>query len=472
MPKIKLTPELRKIILKEKRKSPHIGVREIAAILADKYKAKLSKSLIHNLLKNKGLKDKPGRKSGPSFQGRKVEPCGFLLLRALDSQVGLLDYLAERLETNFSELNPERLKKIITLASFSFFHAKTEKTNLRKTGLLRLAGIYQISKKELELFNQTILAKQPVVNLDGLKKELEPVSAIKFIFKNGSFGFSDGRLATFWDKPQALESFSSPLRVVRQKIQNMLAQKVLLIGYTKSFNYLSATAFNFLRGLNSGLTALEFLGPAGKALDRLKLSPNSISLIFGYSPQLFMPPATHQGPHKFKRFFHEEVGELFLAKQPAAFRLEGTTITLSHIQIKNNLNSSVFWGLLGNASLRELSSISRYFYLWPYLSDDFFKETEMMAQIQKVSRPNGLNFAKMLPQKVVFTQPIDFIRVGQILSLLFKETVQGWEPKEKAGNFSRGKNYVKITLRQAPPALKRAFNQAVFEIDGRPAFIG
>src|SRR3989338_4861184 len=119
MPKIKLTGELKKIILKEKRKFSRLGVRKIAAILADKYKTSLSKSSIHNLLKNKGLKYKPGRKTRPSFQGKKVEPCGFLFLRALDAHVGLLDYLTKNLKANFPGLSQERLKKIITLASFA-----------------------------------------------------------------------------------------------------------------------------------------------------------------------------------------------------------------------------------------------------------------------------------------------------------------------------------------------------------------
>ncbi|MBU1113485.1 MAG: hypothetical protein KKH93_06415 [Candidatus Omnitrophica bacterium] len=477
MPKKKLTPELKRAILKAKKKFSGSGVRELAVILADQYKINLSKSLIHKVLKEKGLKEKPGRKNqSEAFQARKVESCGLMLLRALDSQVGLFDYLTEKLKVYFKDFNPEQLKKIITLASLSFFIDKKLKISLSREGFLRLVGLRQISGKSVDYFNQVLLAKRPVVSLEGLKNQLRPASAVRFIFKNGSQGFSDGRLATFWDKPQKSEAFSSSLRVLRQRFKKMLENKVLIIGYTKSFNYLSATAFNFIRGLKSGLTAVELLGPAGEVLDRLKVTNPLVYLVFGYSPQLFMPPVVSQKPQRFKRFLHGELGELFLTTSPAAFRLtqEGITINLNNFRIKSSLNSSVFWGVLGFFPSGDKkfipASLNRYFYWWPYIYDDFFKETELV-QGKGSSKPAKPDLSKMLPQKVVFTQTIDFIRVGQILSILFKETVQGWEPKGKTGNFSLCKDCLRITLKQAPRALKKAFNQAAFELEGRPVFL-
>ena len=78
---------------------------------------------------------------------------------------------------------------------------------------------------------------------------------------------------------------------------------------------------------------------------------------------------------------------------------------------------------------------------------------------------------KMLPNSFVFKDVIDFNRVGQILSVIFKEIIWGWEPKNKEGNFVIGKDYLRISFKKIPKELKKRFNNRCFYLDGRRALI-
>ena len=79
--------------------------------------------------------------------------------------------------------------------------------------------------------------------------------------------------------------------------------------------------------------------------------------------------------------------------------------------------------------------------------------------------------AKMLPKNLIFKDLFDFARVGQILSVMFKEMVWGWEPKNKEGNFAIGKDYIRINLKNMPVQAKKRFNDGRFYLDQRRAFI-
>ncbi|MFA6282306.1 MAG: helix-turn-helix domain-containing protein, partial [Candidatus Omnitrophota bacterium] len=60
--RISITSNLKKIILQETKKNPHLGVRGISKILKEKHQTDISKSAVNALLKAKGIKVNKGRK--------------------------------------------------------------------------------------------------------------------------------------------------------------------------------------------------------------------------------------------------------------------------------------------------------------------------------------------------------------------------------------------------------------------------
>ena len=57
----KVTKDIGKIILRERRKNPLLGCRKLSRLLADKHGLKLSKSLINKFFKSRGFQEKKGR---------------------------------------------------------------------------------------------------------------------------------------------------------------------------------------------------------------------------------------------------------------------------------------------------------------------------------------------------------------------------------------------------------------------------
>ena len=109
--------------------------------------------------------------------------------------------------------------------------------------------------------------------------------------------------------------------------------------------------------------------------------------------------------------------------------------------------------------------------MWRYVNDDFFKDMEAIQKAVFDSEKKRTPLSKMLPQRLQFTGLADCSRISQILSVLFKEVVFGWEPKGKRGTFRLGKEAVYIALEGAPLELKKNFNRSGFTFAKKPAVL-
>ena len=73
----------------------------------------------------------------------------------------------------------------------------------------------------------------------------------------------------------------------------------------------------------------------------------------------------------------------------------------------------------------------------------------------------------MLPQKLKFSQPLDFARVTLMLSILFKEVVSGFEPRGKRGNFTFTKDAILVSIKTASKSFKKRFNTTCFYVEDK-----
>ncbi|MFH1939857.1 MAG: hypothetical protein ABIK21_06915, partial [bacterium] len=183
---------LRKLVLKEKRKSPYLGVRAVAGLLKEKYRVDISKSAVHSILSSQGIKEKKGRKQSLlMYRKQEIEILGLLLLRCIDSEVGLFEHIAGELGVYFAKVEQNLLKKIIMLVSFSSFC----KEDPRKKCFLRMVGLYTFPSRKVDYFSKRIRDCKPAINLQGLRKNLNLVSTVKFYFENNDVGYCDGRFS-------------------------------------------------------------------------------------------------------------------------------------------------------------------------------------------------------------------------------------------------------------------------------------
>ena len=476
MPKKALSSSLKRIVLREKKKNPYLGVRALSELLAKNKDISISKSAVHKILKAKGIKGKKGPKKALSlYKAREIKDCGLFLLRCIDSQIGLFDHLAEELKVYFPRISKDYLEKLIILATLSSF-AGRELEN--KEAFLRLAGIERLSMHKLKYFKQKLSQYKPTIELKPIKKRTKLVSTIKFYFRNGYCGYCDAKMSTFWEGVCGLDYFSLSLPAARERIDEMLKDKLIVIGYTKSFNYLSPLVFNFIKAIDSGLKKIEFLDKKAKVLDEIEVSSNKVNLLVGYYPQILSKGMNFlETGKRFKVFSAEEIGEFLLTNISTEFLQlkENERVILSNVLIKRKIASFPQWGFFTTRDLAKkgvkLSVLAKkYLYLWPYMEKNFLEEMEIIEK-SLFNPKKTIDLGEMLPNRLCFNSIYDFSRVGQILSVMFKELIWGWEPKEKKGDFTKAKFYIKISLKGVPAQLKKKINNACFYIDKKRIFL-
>jgi len=464
----KIPNNIRKIIAKERAKFPELGVRTLAKALKEKYNLNISKSTIQRVLKSK---EQP--KTTPPHKTKEVDECGLILLKSLDYQIGLFDYLSSSLETYLPEIDKAFLKKLLTLRTLSTLAGVSSQQALKKQGLLRLAGLSGFPSGKIKYCEKTLAQRKPVIDLTSLKQKLRFISTLKFHFSNGSIGYCDAKMSTFWDGPCDLKYFFLPLKAVLARINNMIKSRVLIVGYTKSFDYLSRPIFDFLKGAESGLEKISLLGIEGEVLDEISLSLPKIDLILGHYPKLLEKGAIPLDNNlKLRRVGWRELGELYYSNALTEFLLPlaKERATLTNILMKKRPDSPPAWGLIitPGLNLKSAALIKKYLYLWPNINQIFIEEMVIIEESLFSAKKESNYLLKMLPSKLAFGRPMVFFLIGQILSAMFKEMIWGWEAKEKTGDFVTGKDYIGIFFKkQIPARLKINFNKACLYLDSK-----
>jgi len=479
MAKKKVTPALRKLVLQERRKAPYLGVRPLSELLANKHKISLSKSAINKILASSGLKDKKGpKKSLLIYKAKGLAHCGLFLLRCLDYQVGIFDYLSQELKEYFPKISKDLLKRLIILSSFSSLINEEPEKSAKREGFLRLAGLGHFPARKLDYFKRQLSQHKPKVDLRPLKKSLISVSTIKIFFNNGYRGHFDAKMSTFWSGPCKTEQFFLPLRAATKLIEQMIEDKTIILGYTKSFGYLSPLTFDFLKAMDKGIKQIEFLDERGKVLKELKVNLPKACFFIGYYPEILNKGVVSIGkPKRFKSFFWEGVGEFQCASSLTRFSQpqRKQELMLNNVLIKQGISSLPSWGLLtgsiSSKKARVASFLKKYLYLWPNAEKSFIDDMRVIEKSLFTPPKDKGYLAKMLPNGLVFKDLLDFARVGQILSVIFKEMIWGWEPKNKEGDFAIGKDYLRISLKKIPREVKKRFNNGRFYLDGKRVFL-
>jgi hypothetical protein len=478
MPRKRIPSTTRNIVIRQYKLVPFCGVRELSLKLKKDHGIVISKSSISNILKNKGLKQTLGRKEArPRYLSSQYAECGLFLLRALDSHLGLIENIALQISPIFSGLSKETLKKILIFIAFSQFCGKDFKKSRSIKDFLRLSGFSRAPVNSLNYFHETLIKHKLVVDLSSVIANTQLVSTVKFVFNNGSVGFSDAQLTTFWDDCCRFERFFSPIKSVILKLSRMIKDKVFIIGYTKSFGFLSPTTSVFIKGVSSGIKRIEIMDTQGKSILEIPLKNSNISFLFGYSPRILDDGIKHvSGSNRIRKVSTEKGFEFYgkISQVRIAESNSKNYLFLSNTVITDNTTARFNWGIFSTAPKSRsnfLFYIRRYLYVWKYVSDDFFKDMEAIEKSAFGHEEKCSNVSRMLPKKLVLCELKDFAKIGQILSILFKEIVGPWEPKAKKGSWRVHKEAIYVHLDKIPEHVKKSFNKSSFCMGKKPIII-
>ena len=215
MPKKRIDLLLRRIVLQEKRRAPHLGVRPLSELLKKKHKITISKSAVSKIIVSSGLKEKKGRKKSLLiYKSKGLTHCGLFLLHCLDHYIDIFDYLTQELKEYFPKINEKLVRQLIVLASFSSLINEKPRDSVKREGFLRLAGLNHFPARKVDYFSYQLSQYKPKIDLMPLKRNLVPISTIKIYFNNGHCSYLDAKMSTLWNGPCKLEQYFLPLELL------------------------------------------------------------------------------------------------------------------------------------------------------------------------------------------------------------------------------------------------------------------
>ncbi len=475
--KKKIDARLKKLVLNQHRNNPNLGVRKLSDLLEKKYGVLLSKSSVHSVLQAKGAKLKKGRKEAKlAYEKNSIPEAGLLLLRCIDSQIGFFEYVSDELNIYTPKLKKELLKKFIILASLAFLSAEKPNTAARKKSYLRLAGLYRFPVKKFNYFKKQIVRYQPTLELKLLHKNLTIISGIKIIFIDRSYIFSDAKMTTLWDSVPKIEYFFSSLQDAKNRVMKMAKEGLFIFGYTKSWGHLSTLVFKLIKGQKQRIAAVQFLDTKAKVVEKIEMKKKT-DFILGYYPKGVSKGLNFPKKQKRYKCIHlTPLGTYYLLDLSIEFiqNIDNERIISNNVLIRDKNYGLPNWGLI--TSYQKITKtllkdiINSYLYLWPDREESFFAGTKAIEQSFFNKDAQKKEIMGILPHKLSFSQLTDFSRVGQLLSILCKELVEGFEPKRKRGFIENGNDYLLVVLDKIAAKTKKRLNKQAFFVDGKRVF--
>ena len=455
----KLNSFIKKIILKEKKKNPHLGVRKLKILLEKKYNLSVSKSSIHNLLKRKNY-SKVASQSLLYLKSKIKYPI-LIILSSIDSYFDIYSNIKEELKFYFPLLEEEILKGIIKFLSFSSFIGGTLKNNLKNRGLLNILEVKNLSQKNLNYFLEKIDKYKPLVSLEKTINNMEPVSTIKFYSPKG-ICFCDARFFTFWDSLCNIEYFFSYLFSTKKILEDMIKNKIFMCYYTKSFECLSPLFFNFIDCLSSGIRNVDFLDISGRVLERFELNDIKFSFFIGYYPKALEYRLVKESD--FKRVFSLD-GDIYYSYNLSKFKIkDNREVVFKNILLRKK---TIRWGIITNIENNLEVIIKKYLTLWPYLDEGFTRDLKIIESY--ILKNTDKTKEKLILQNLAFKIPYDFIKIIDILYRFLRENIGDLEAK--TGELIICKNFYKFIIPNLSSSFKNSFNNFYFYYKNKRIFL-
>jgi len=474
MARAKIKSGVRQLVLRECRRNPHSGVRELAKQLAARHNIILSKSAIHNIISAKGLSGGKGRKQDALlYKQKEIDGADFVMLRALDSSLGIFDCLGRELSDQFPGLTPELIARLSALAGFCAFSRKDLLERLRSRTGPGIAGLSGLSPAKAEYFLKRLSELKPEVNFLGAADNLKVVTSAKFYFSGGQVIFCDAAFSTFWTRPCPVPGFYLPLKAARQRVEQMLDKKMIMVQYTKSFDCLSPLVFSFIRGLGEGVAKVELLGLKQEVLAKYEPVNLKPSFLIGYCPRLISRALVPLGKPTRAKKLSLESGDYFYSSLYARyFQLpDKKGLVLDNVLLSRRRGGLAGWAILTDRREKIGVFLERYLGTWPELDSGFAKELETLGDFftRPVGRHQG-ETVKMEPQ--VFQSEKDFIRLVEILMAQFKCRFGEFRFSGQKGVLISGKYSFRLQIKKVLPELKKSFNHSRFTLDGKRIYLG
>jgi hypothetical protein len=282
----KLKPQIKDFILAQKQANAQLSCRKLSALINEKFQIKVSKSHINEIIKQKGLSSRVGRKPKPKRGIIEAEGLGAYILKSADSLIGGTGAIAESLTKYLTEK-----VDLLSLAETLIYLPLFEDQIRPDSGLWNLTG-KQFKDKEtvlsyLEQLQQVTLLNDTVIQT--FTSLLGEVLFLRIVFSDNSSFSIDGQLRTLWSSPNIPYDFSITPYNIKSYINKFAKDEQALVLFTApGYDLFPTNWLDFLLKCNSAdkkITEIGLMGINAKEKEKITFStPKSCNIIFGLWP--------------------------------------------------------------------------------------------------------------------------------------------------------------------------------------------
>lgn len=405
----KLKPEVVKFLINKKQSSPDISCRKLALEISKKFAIKLCKSSINNILKKEKLSSPVGRRPKLEIAVEdKIEFGGFLIFKAIDSQLEISKTAAQVLVNISAEFSRDLLNDVEIvfqglLIYKSIFNVTLDFTKCYNNKLIWIILGKRPSKAIYYRVIKAIQGSQLFVEelVREIKNRLKLISSFRFQLVDNSIFFIDTQFQSIWQFSPQNNQFYSTYYKSNSYINEFISYaKVISIFNIQDTNILSPNILNFILALDyqsasKNIKKIEVFDSEDHLIEsKSVIRPEKRFFLLGFWPwQLEIISEWERRPAKEKFSwpelgigFYYQIEELLIPKH-----LVEQEVRINAILLKNSPLSPVRIGILTNLPKdiihNYLSYKELYHWVWP---EDRYKDFTKKLNAQGPKEPTSI----------------------------------------------------------------------------------
>ncbi len=393
MRKSKITPDIKKVILKEAGKNPLLGCRKLSALLYSKYKIRFSKSAVNHLLVSSGKGRRPGRKEEIiPFKSKLLDNAGLVFVKKAFYDSGIGRIISDYISVYKDVFSFKKALSLYELCIYAAFLREEPEDIFRNDVVFKLLGLKQnLSLKEIKRFKQGGKERSGVFFRDNsfLNKGLQQVSALEMVFHQGKASvFLDPQLKSVWSFSEDIPSvFSLSLSRARENLNWCMRKNLWVIEGFSYFSGFPPAMRRLFRAFPWRVSCIKVWGQKKELLDTIEVKLlKEFKFIIGFIPQAsFFSQGkilhrTKACQYSLPYLYADVYADRIKTKYSELIGEEG--VIINNVLLRKRQRSRPFFGFLTNLEETSLKKVLfSYLLSWPYLNKGFsrFLETVRTA---------------------------------------------------------------------------------------------
>lgn len=455
-----LTGRVKRLLLRLQRRHPHLGVRGISD-LARKQGIVLSKSSVHSVFKKRGIITHKGRKQALSaYQKKGSFNCSLFFARIAGETSGFFTYAARMLSLQKGHAEN---KEAPSNAKAAFLYAFASQAGIDWAVYKRISR----TKGTRQDVAQCLSTAGSLDMSTFWRTYARPVALLRFTFSNGKHIVCDPKCTTLWQDCCPFPFLHTSFYEAEQCVQRICARKALVIGYTKSVEYLSDLVWNALEGVSQGLTRIDALDAEGSLVRRFPCEGIKISFAIGYKVKELAKSAVYIGKRPRFKKITTGIDDVSWAPFPVrCIRFSNKKASvIGNALLARTKKTLPAWGIIMQTREHVSAIVRAYVRRWPHSEGMFGADSVEMARFYGAP-------VSALPQEPArcCVAAGEYPSLGDIMGMLVSRRF-GALPKACSGRLVTGKNFYKLVTRDILPQDAFWFNCQDIYLDNRRVYI-